>query len=287
PAPVYCTGHEPVIPTGRPAIQSPVEFDSHLDKSEWRYGITKLRRRLASATRGHVLEVAMGTGRNMEFYDWAKITEAFVPQSERNKEKLRKTVWGTKSLDDVELQSFTGVDISAEMLDIGLRRLRMFVPHGVDSLPKRPSFAKLAAESGGSQVDLLDGKLRVIQDDAQQTLPKPPPGAAEKYDTIVQTFGLCSVRDPTQILVNMAALVRPDTGRIILLEHGRTWWGLANGLLDRAALGHFERFGCWWNRDIEQIIREAEKRIPGLEVVAFERPGWISFGTNIWVELRV
>ncbi|KAJ8115847.1 hypothetical protein ONZ43_g4576 [Nemania bipapillata] len=66
PAPYYPIGCEPETPTGRPSIQSPYEFDLHLDKSEWRYGITRLRREISAEARGHVLEVAIGTGRNLE-----------------------------------------------------------------------------------------------------------------------------------------------------------------------------------------------------------------------------
>ncbi|KAK7967097.1 Methyltransferase OMS1 [Apiospora aurea] len=278
-APHYVTGREPVVPTGRPAIESPVEFDQHLDRSEWRFGITKLRRRLAAEATGHVLEVAMGTGRNMEFYDWGALV---------------KSGWGTKGniTDLLEMESFTGVDISTAMLDIGLQRLCQVVPHGAmeDVLPNQPSFEQLARSGAGAGtgtgVQLLSGKVRIVQGDAQSPLPTPPKNV-DKYDTVIQTFGLCSVRDPTLLIHNMAAVVKPETGRIILLEHGRSWWELINGLLDRSAKGHFERFGCWWNRDIEDIVEVAKSRIPGLEVVDFQRPGWATFGTHVWVELRV
>ncbi|KAK8037887.1 hypothetical protein PG994_014654 [Apiospora phragmitis] len=289
-APQYVTSREPVVPTGRPAIESPVEFDQHLDRSEWRFGITKLRRRLAAEATGHVLEVAMGTGRNMEFYDWDAVTTEYVSAGERNRSKLAKTGWGTKEnlADLLEMESFTGVDISTAMLDIGLRRLRQVVPHGAmeDVLPKQPSFEQLARSEAGSGVQLLRGKVRIVQGDAQSPLPAPPKGV-DKYDTVIQTFGLCSVRDPTLLIHNMAAVVKPETGRIILLEHGRSWWDLVNGLLDRSAKGHFERFGCWWNRDIEGIVEVAKSRIPGLEVVEFQRPGWATLGTHVWVELRI
>lgn len=294
-APSYVTGLEPVVPTGRPAIESPVEFDQHLDRSEWRFGITELRRQLAAEATGHVLEVAMGTGRNMEFYDWEAITAEYVPVGKRNRSKLAKSGWGSKGniADLQEMESFSGVDISTAMLDIGLQRLRQVVPHGAmeDVLPKQPSFEQLArpgaaGSSRGSGVQLLRGKVRVVQGDAQSPLPAPPQGV-DKYDTVIQTFGLCSVRDPTLLIHNMAAVVKPETGRIILLEHGRSWWELINGLLDRSAKGHFERFGCWWNRDIEDIVEVAKSRIPGLEVVEFQRPGWATLGTHVWVELRV
>ncbi|PHH71354.1 hypothetical protein CDD83_5209 [Cordyceps sp. RAO-2017] len=73
----------------------------------------------------------------------------------------------------------------------------------------------------------------------------------------------------------------------MLLEHGRGWYGLVNGLLDRHAARHFARYGCWWNRDIDALVRDAVRRTPGLELVDLHRPNFWQFGTLIWVELRV
>ncbi|RYP50422.1 hypothetical protein DL768_004097 [Monosporascus sp. mg162] len=290
PVECYAPGLEPQAPTGRPSIQSPVEFDLHLDKSEWRLGITKLRRKLAAGARGHVLEVALGTGRNLEFYDWAGITATPEEAKKRALEKLKKVGGDRSKLADLgadEVRSFTGIDISPPMLDVALRRARQVVPHIAGALPKRPLFSQLASrgQHGLDCIALRDDKLRVFTTDAQSTLPPPPTG--DKYDTVIQTFGLCSVRDPTLLLAKMASVLKPETGRIILLEHGRSWWDMVNGLLDRSARGHFERFGCWWNRDIELIVRDAERRVPGLEVVKLERPGLLTMGTHIWIELRL
>ena len=341
-------GLEPAAPTGRPSIQSPLEFDMHLDKSEWRLGITKLRRRLAAAGRGHVLEVALGTGRNLEFYDWDGIVgnataaaagktdapplpqrgevsgkEQEAARRRRLVERLKKVDFDRSRLHEVPdpdeeedrgLRSYTGLDISPGMLDIALRRMRQVVPHlsgadgGAEVLPKRPVFSQLASKHAGSGADcvsLAEGRIRVLTSDAQASLPAPPAGTVVSssrgggkegegegegryYDTIVQTFGLCSVRDPVGLVANLAGAVRPGTGRIVLLEHGRSsWWELVNGLLDRSARGHFDRFGCWWNRDVDRIVREAARRVPGLEVVRLDRPGLLTLGTHIWVELRL
>lgn len=303
PAERYEPGHEPQAPTGRPNIQSPVEFDRHLDKLEWRLGITKLRRKLGAAARGHVLEVAVGTGRNLEFYEWAGIIDAAGKdaktngEEEKNKrmlEKLERVHWDRSklaALEDDEVRSYTGLDISPAMLDIALKRIRQVVPHMAEALPKKPLFIELASQ-GNDCVSLMDNKIRILASDAQLAIPPPPPtgktDSYDKYDTIVQTFGLCSVRDPVALLASMAASLKPETGRIVLLEHGRSsWWELVNSLLDRSARGHFEHFGCWWNRDIERVVRDAESCVPGLEVVKLERPGLVTLGTHIWIELRV
>ncbi|KAL7622389.1 hypothetical protein AAE478_007893 [Parahypoxylon ruwenzoriense] len=344
PAEHWIPGQEPRTPTGRPSIQSPRDFDTHLDKSEWRFGITKLRRKIAAQARGHVLEVAVGAGRNFDYYDWEIVTKDLELAAESAKEKEGKSSWFSwgkdkgggkgeekekEKKDDgkeqgkdqvkrrsyVELKaeqakmetavlSFTGLDISAPMLDLALTRIRQVVPYMADQVPKKPSFAKLASKPEGSEqhyeegLSLAGNRIRILKADAQvpplpappsttsTTIPNSPP--PQKYDTIIQTFGLCSVRDPVALLSAMGSALRPETGRIFLLEHGRSnWLDLVNGLLDRGARGHFERFGCWWNRDIELVVRAAERSVPGLEVLRVERPGWITFGTHVLIEMRV
>lgn len=328
----WTPGQEPETPTGRPSIQSPREFDQQLDKSEWPLGITNLRRRIgAEMARGHVLEVAVGTGRNFEYYDWSVVTEGMEPAKKEeksgwfswlssednvNKGGDEKGQENTKGKDEKSqkaqaprppapktrpqprnehaILSFTGLDISPSMMDLALTRIRQVVPHMADQIPQKPIFSTLATKtttdsssssSSPEGITLCHNRLRLLKSDAQTALPQPP--SSPKYDTIIQTFGLCSVRDPVLLLSHMAAALQPDTGRIVLLEHGRSWYELVNGLLDRSARQHFERFGCWWNRDIELVVRAAERSIPGLEVLRLERPGWRTLGTHVLVEMRV
>ncbi|VUG17991.1 OMS1 [Brettanomyces bruxellensis] len=92
-----------------------------------------------------------------------------------------------------------------------------------------------------------------------------------KYDTIVETFGLCSEKDPVQSLKNMKALLKQG-GRIILLEHGRSSWDLVNKKLDKDAQRHSEKWGCRWNLDIGEIVDDA-----GLEITKEKRA---YLGTN-------
>ncbi|KAI0173448.1 hypothetical protein GGR52DRAFT_543124 [Hypoxylon sp. FL1284] len=330
PAERWPAGREPETPTGRPSVQSPREFDQHLDKSEWRYGITALRRRVAAdMARGHVLEVAVGTGRNFDYYDWTRVTDGLAPapaeekrrgwlgllgggdgkekeegdaKGERGKAEEKKLpspqprTPQDKKPHPNALLSFTGLDIAPSVLDLALTRIRQVVPHMDSQVPKKPTYAQLATSTTGSEgVTLANGRIRLLRADAQTSLPAPPSTttpAPEYYDTIIQTFGLCSVRDPVALLRAMASRVRPGTGRIVLLEHGRTgeagWVGrFVDGLLDRGAREHFARFGCWWNRDVELVVAAARRDVPGLEVLRLERPGWATLGTHVLVELRV
>ncbi len=98
-----------------------------------------------------------------------------------------------------------------------------------------------------------------------------------RFDTVVQTNGLCSTRHPDVLLRNLARLVKPD-GKILLLEHGRSYYDVVNNVLDRTAVKHAEQHGCLWNRDIESIIRESGLRV--------ERCQRIGLGTHYYYVLR-
>ena len=240
-------------------------------------GITNLRKKLADHAHGDVLELAMGSGRNLEYYNWEPLAR---PESTGRQHGIT---------------SFTGLDISVDMLDVARRKL-------VRTVPPMSSSATIVKASSmpnntGGQLSFLNDRLRLIHSDAHNPLPPPAthnknPSTPKqvgpsKYDTIVQTFGLCSVSDPVAVITNLATAVKPECGRIILLEHGKGWYGLVNGLLDKNAGKHFEKYGCWWNRDIEAIVDEAVKANPNLEVVTLERPNILQMGTLVWIELKI
>lgn len=101
---------------------------------------------------------------------------------------------------------------------------------------------------------------------------------ADAFDTVVDTFGLCSFDDPVGVLRQMRRVCRPD-GKILLLEHGRTKkWDFLNRMLDDSAEEHAREWGCVWNRDIDRILEEA-----GLE--AEVQRTW-HFGTTYYLVCR-
>lgn len=218
----------------------------------------------------------MGSGRNLEYYNWDLLSAAVEGVKTGSRPLKRKN-------EAPGITSFTGLDISVDMLDVARRKLVKTVPPMSSSAPIVK--ASSMVDHTGGQLSFLDGHLRLINSDAHQ--PLPPPSSAPKYDTIIQTFGLCSVSDPVAVLANLASVLRPGSGRIVLLEHGKGWYGLVNGLLDKNAGKHFDKYGCWWNRDIEAIVDEAVKTTPGLEIVKLERPNVLQMGTLVWVELRI
>ena len=118
---------------------------------------------------------------------------------------------------------------------------------------------------------------RVLVADSH-ALPLPDASA----DTVVDTFGLCSLRDPQGALAEWARLLRPG-GELLLLEHGRSGWcAPVNFVLDRGAGGHERQWGCAWNLDVEKMVRGAAGGA-GLDVVGVTRHHW---GTTTALVLR-
>ncbi|KAK3994597.1 putative mitochondrial methyltransferase OMS1 precursor [Cladorrhinum sp. PSN332] len=277
------------------------KFDTRLDLPEKLGGITSLRRQLTSRARGHVLEIAIGTGRNLPYYDWAEVVS---PSDQTEAERVSKVLnwplrkYGSQVTDlekspgglEGEVLSYTGVDISPDMLLLARDRVRLNIP-GLNKLMRKKRIEPMPESKPSTVVSAVDDRVKLVLSDAEKLpFPSPPPSIStnEKYDTIVQTFGLCSVEDPKRLLKNMLSAVKPGTGKILLLEHGRGWWDWVNGLLDKWAKEHHEKYGCWWNRDIEGIVREVEREMGGkVEIKRLERPGWRQLGTAVVVELRV
>lgn len=348
--------YECCTPTGRPLDVrqgriTALVFDQELNASEGRMGIKKLRKLMGGLARGHVLEVAVGTGRNVDYVDWDEIRAAAPPvvaaaaagegeerrgvKSEKELERervMRRMNKGERGMvlpgdEAPEVVSYTGVDVSTDVLEVAWGKLRKAVPELVPrrrrtsqeeqqqqqrqnetqgqqhTKPSAPQTTTAVLDPQPSRPDALlaanigAGRIRLYKSDAQESLPAPPAltshdstrvhPAPRFYDTVMQNFGLCSVADPQRLLTNMAAVLRPGSGRIYLLEHGRGSYGWLNSLLDKFAPNHFRKYGCWWNRDIEEIVRRAEREVPGLEVVRVDRPLWMQGGTMLWIELKV
>ena len=224
-------------------------FDRDVDFTERYTGIVRLRRELVEQARGNVLEVAVGTGRNSEFYDPDRIKSlTFLDQSQEMVE-VAKAKW-----QEMYSKSIQG---------------RFITRSALGPLPKVP---------------------RLAGDEPQD----------EGYDTIISTMSLCSTPLPALFLRNLAtglshndrkkesapaqlakrtssSIDSPQPSRILLLEHGRSYYSWINKLLDGTAPAHALKHGCWWNRDIGQIAEDS-----GLIIISMRRK---HFGTTWWLEL--
>ncbi|KAI9478122.1 MAG: hypothetical protein EXX96DRAFT_483500 [Benjaminiella poitrasii] len=102
---------------------------------------------------------------------------------------------------------------------------------------------------------------------------------SQKYDTVIDTFGLCSCGDPVEALVQLADSCKSDESQVLLLEHGRSHYDWLNRLLDTNVDKHVKQWGCWWNRDVMGLF-EDERVKQKLEIVQVSR--W-HLGTTCYI----
>lgn len=165
-------------------------------------GVSRLRRRLLQRASGRVLEVAVGTGKNLYSY----------PANCR----------------------ISAVDVSGEMLSVARKRA-----------------AKLS----------LDVSFLLADAEA---LPFPD----KSFDTVVSSLSTCTFPNPVATLQEMARVCKP-TGRILLLEHGRSNREWLGRLQDRRADRHARQLGCHWNREPLELVREASLNVVEAQRVFF------------------
>lgn len=89
--------------------------------------------------------------------------------------------------------------------------------------------------------------------------------ADQCFDTVVDSFTLCTFPDPIVALQEMPHVCKP-AGRLLLLEHGRSdreWLGRWQ---DRQAARHAKRLRCQWNREPHALVRQG-----GLQLITARR----------------
>ncbi|KAH3684136.1 hypothetical protein WICPIJ_004866 [Wickerhamomyces pijperi] len=203
------------------------EYDAEIDWEEMLVFMGRRRKWLMNHCKGDVLEVACGTGRNIKYLEMENI------------------------------HSITFMDSSSKMMDVANKKFREKFPtykNAAFVVGRAEDLVDLAqsADSNKASIQVLDtdeNKLNVTSKSSQI-----------KYDTIIETFGLCSHEDPVKALKNFETLLKPG-GRIVLLEHGRGDYDFINNVLDGRAEKRLETWGCRWNLDIGEILDDS-----GLEV---------------------
>jgi methyltransferase OMS1, mitochondrial len=78
------------------------------------------------------------------------------------------------------------------------------------------------------------------------------------FDTVIDTFGLCSYDDPIAVIREMIRKCKrkEDNGMLIFIEHGRSkTWNWITQHLDKHAEQHAANWGCVWNRDLDVILQ--------------------------------
>jgi ubiquinone/menaquinone biosynthesis C-methylase UbiE len=90
-----------------------------------------------------------------------------------------------------------------------------------------------------------------------QSAEDPVPAPEASFDTIVVTWTLCSIPNPSKALGQMKRVLKPD-GYLIFIEHGQspdagvaTWQDQLNPIWKRVA------GGCHFSRKVDQLIEAA------------------------------
>lgn len=218
------------------------------------FGLDDARRSLVARARGDVLELAVGTGLNLPLYGPPPGASAM-------------SVGGGGGGSGVGSDGDSGSGSGGEGGGSGRRPLVTSIT-GVDLSTGMLAVAARRASTTAIPVSLLAA-------DATRTLPFPD----ASFDTILDTYSLCTFGAPAEALAEAARLLRPG-GAVLLLEHVRSGWGLLGAYQDATAGAVAATSkGCMWNQDVQGAAATA-----GFRVVAETR---YAGGTVAALELRL
>ena len=263
-------------------------FDDEVELSEKAMRLRSKRENLCREARGHVLEVSTGTGRNMDLY---RLDPMLTGEKKRVKSLVfndlseimlyqaqKKFEAGQENIRD-KRRKFSG-PVQFVVGDAGDRRLIKRPDGGFDTILQTMgicsetnpvAFLKRLGELCRQPGERSTGvDMKIIEEEAQRRLEDLK--KAKDY----------GASEPEQEGEQLDALVVEAGGdlggKILLLEHGRSNLNILNRVLDNGAKMHADRYGCWWNKDIEQVVKDS-----GLIV---ERKRRYHFGTTYEYVLR-
>lgn len=180
-------------------------------------GLNSLRRKLGLDTSGKVLEVGVGTGLQLPYYDWPYVS------------------------------SFTGLDISPGMLQLAQEK-------AVALAGKTPvSFVVGNAQQLPSEDNSVRDSRLVFYVISFSTYPH----LSLQFDIVADTFSMCVYSNPSAVLSEMKRVVKSDTGRILLLENSiSTNPVLALMQKALSPLITPMSRGCKWDVDVPQLVEQ-------------------------------
>ena len=244
-------------------------YDKKIDRDEFVMGINLLRRSLLYwHSKGNVLEVGAGTGRNIKYYPKNSSVNRVILMDKSDlmlqeaKAKLKdianKKPWfsflSSSKNESSNNGSSTKNEAAAESSTITI---------SANNSMDKPQFACIVGDcekdssivgKSSSSESKLSNKQQDHQQQQQQRLTSLQQFPSNTFDTIVDTFGLCSYNDPVIVLRELSRICKPN-GKILLLEHGRSnTYNFITNYLDKHAERHAKNWGCVWNRDIDTLI---------------------------------
>ena len=189
------------------------------------------------------------------------VLQRFIDLSMRNRETARvRAEWVPHARGDV-LEVGIGSGLNLPLYSSAVRRV-----YGVD-----PSLElqKMARQRIPGQII----KVEFLSQSAEETLPL----SDKSIDTVVITWTLCSISDPTKALRQMKRVLKPD-GRLIFVEHGRAPDSVVAVWQDRLT-PIWKRIGggCHLNRKIDALLIEAGFAIDELRTTYLPGPKPMTF----------
>jgi len=180
----------------------------------------------------------------------------FIDLAMRNKDTARmRADWVPHARGDV-LEAGIGSGLNLPFYSSEVSRV-----YGVDPSPELQSMARKRMAGQAVNVEFLSQS-------AEQALPL----ADQSVDTVVITWTLCSIADPTGALRQMKRVLKPS-GRLIFVEHGRAPDSRVAAWQDR--LNPFWKHiagGCHLNRKIDTLLTEGGFTIDELRTTYLPGP---------------
>jgi methyltransferase OMS1 len=239
-------------------------YDSKIDTAETVMGLKLLRRYMIGKAKGNVLEVGGGTARNLSYYSPDFVTS--VTLVDFSTEML---VRAHKKAEDLAAENQrivvlpVGEPLSKDLFpasaspNISAPVPSTLSPFPSDFNPNAPAVVSVPMKTNNLFISTRKMDVHKL-DYPDQT-----------FDTVIDTFGLCSFDDPVSVIHEMQRVCKPD-GRILLLEHGRSEkWKFISDLLDNGALQHHQNWGCWWNRNMIELAIRAGIPLTNLKTFHF------------------
>ncbi|KEF60413.1 uncharacterized protein A1O9_01974 [Exophiala aquamarina CBS 119918] len=255
------------------------DFDDEVDLSERLARLHKKRAALCTQAHGNVLEVSCGTGRNMRFYDLRPLrqpsdtrvkslvfndqSEIMVYQAQKKYDKLQEAV--------EPINKFKG-PVRFIVGDGGDRRVIRRPEGGFDVIIQTMGICSMA-----NPVEFLKRLGTLARQPGEKSATAASTATGKQAEEAAEGPKATDYGSPDEEAE--ASKVSIDRGgKILLLEHGRSTVGFVNNFLDDVAKEHADRYGCWWNKDIEKVVNAS-----GLVVESMNRS---AFGTVYEYVLR-
>jgi ubiquinone/menaquinone biosynthesis C-methylase UbiE len=181
---------------------------------------------------------------------------------------------GMRNKETAELRAAWIPRARGEVLEVGIgsglnlpyysREVRRV--YGVDPSMELQRMARKRLPAGGLSVEFL-------AQSAEQPLPLPD----ASMDTVVVTWALCSIPDPSRALQQIRRVLKLG-GRLIFVEHGRAADPRVVAWQDRLT-PLWKRFsgGCHLNRKVDELIVAAGFRITELQTGYMPGPRPVTF----------